>query len=108
MRKSILTTALGTSRQQWASLPEEKLEHRSHCVEYLRQSILCSADTSLEGETGSLADAVGWGQTHSCVDFDALTKWSNERAIWDLSDKLLPQTYDPLAPLPEEEPSASK
>jgi hypothetical protein len=30
------------------------------------------------------------------VGFDALTNMANERAIWDLSDKLLPETYDAL------------
>jgi hypothetical protein len=69
-------------------------EHRSHCVEYLRQSILCNADTTLEGETGSWTTSTGWGQTHSCVDFDALMDWANDRAIWDLTDQLLPENYD--------------
>ena len=92
-------TALGTSREQWAAQEEQKVEHRAHCVEYLRQSILCSADTTLEGETGSWTKSTGWGQTHSCVDFDALTEMANDRAVWDLSDKLLPDTFDPLAPV---------
>lgn len=96
-------TALGTSREEWAVLEDQKVEHRAHCVEYLRQSILCSADTTLEGETGAWARSTGWGQTHSCVDFDALTEWANKRAIWDLSDKLLPISFDPLRPPEEKE-----
>lgn len=101
--KSILTTALGTSREEWAALEEQKKEHRSHCVEYLRQSILCSADTTLGGETGSWTKSTGWGQTHSCVDFDALTEMADEKAIWDLSNDLLPIDFDPLAVKPSEE-----
>ncbi|KAL2060781.1 hypothetical protein VTL71DRAFT_9423 [Oculimacula yallundae] len=100
---SILTTALGTSREEWAKLEEQKREHRSHCVEYLRQSILCSADTTLEGETGSWTKSTGWGQTHSCVDFDALTEMANQRAIWDLSGDLLPIDFDPLAVKPADD-----
>jgi hypothetical protein len=110
---SILTTSLPTSMEQWEKMNPMIREHRSHCVEYLRQSklflfpdtvgearpltvigILCSADTTLEGETGSWTKSTGWGQTHSCVDFDALTQFANERAIWDLSDQLLPQNFD--------------
>ncbi|KAF2125954.1 hypothetical protein P153DRAFT_298809, partial [Dothidotthia symphoricarpi CBS 119687] len=91
---SILTTSLPTSMEQWEKMDPKIREHRSHCVEYLRQSILCNADTTLEGETGSWTKSTGWGQTHSCVDFDALTEWANERAIWDLSDQLLPQNFD--------------
>jgi hypothetical protein len=89
-------TAMGTSREDWAMLDLEKLEHRAHCVEYLRQSILCSADTTLEGETGAWARSTGWGQTHSCVDLDALTAWTNERAMWNLTERLLPDSFDPL------------
>ncbi|CAK48055.1 hypothetical protein M747DRAFT_245711 [Aspergillus niger ATCC 13496] len=93
---SILMTALGTSREEWAMLETQKVEHRAHCVEYLRQSILCSADTTLEGETGAWAKSTGWGQTHSCVDFDALTEYANKRAMWNLTERLLPDSFDPL------------
>ncbi|GKZ37822.1 hypothetical protein AbraIFM66950_009611 [Aspergillus brasiliensis] len=93
---SILMTALGTSREEWAMLETQKVEHRAHCVEYLRQSILCSADTTLEGETGAWARSTGWGQTHSCVDFDALTEYANKRAMWNLTERLLPDSFDPL------------
>ncbi|KAH8668241.1 hypothetical protein BGZ60DRAFT_528569 [Tricladium varicosporioides] len=91
---SILVTSMGTSRQEWQDMNPRIREHRSHCVEYLRQSILCNADTTAEGETGSWTKSTGWGQTHSCVDFEALTEYSNERAIWDLTDQLLPENFD--------------
>lgn len=94
--KSILTTSMGTSREDWKAMDPKIREHRSHCVEYLRQSIICNADTTLEGETGAWATSTGWGQTHSCVNFDALTEWADKRAIWDLSEELLPQSFDPL------------
>ncbi|KAJ5972474.1 uncharacterized protein N7479_002392 [Penicillium vulpinum] len=93
---SIIMTAMGTSREEWAMLDIQKLEHRAHCVEYLRQSILCSADTTLEGETGAWARSTGWGQTHSCVDLDALTAFANEKASWNLTERLLPDSFDPL------------
>jgi hypothetical protein len=89
-------TSFGTSREDWKALPDEKVEHRAHCIEYLRQSILCSADTTLEGETGSWTKSTGWGQTHQCADYDALMDMANERAIWDLSNELLPESFDPL------------
>ncbi|EAW11775.1 uncharacterized protein ACLA_094760 [Aspergillus clavatus NRRL 1] len=34
-RLSILATALGTSREEWAMLETQKLEHQPYCVEYL-------------------------------------------------------------------------
>ncbi|KAF2719734.1 hypothetical protein K431DRAFT_227921 [Polychaeton citri CBS 116435] len=78
---STLTISLGISQQEWHDMNPRIREHRSHCVEYLRQSILCNADTTLEGDTGSWTKSTGWGQTHSCVDFDALTKWADDRGI---------------------------
>ncbi|RDI81222.1 hypothetical protein Vi05172_g8789 [Venturia inaequalis] len=93
---SILTTSMGTSRTDWLAMDPKIVEHRSHCVEYLRQSIICNGDTTLEGETGAWATSTGWGQTHSCVNFDALTEWADGRAIWDLTGELLPLSFDPL------------
>ncbi|GAB7351650.1 hypothetical protein MBLNU459_g2254t2 [Dothideomycetes sp. NU459] len=92
--QSILTTSMGTSREEWRAMDPKIVEHRSHCVEYLRQSILCNGDTTLEGETGSWTTSTGWGQTHSCVDFDALTEMANGRAIWDLTQELLPESFN--------------
>jgi hypothetical protein len=50
------------------------LHHVFHCMDYLRQSIMCLADATLEhiDERG----APGWGDTHRCGNWDALTKWS--------------------------------
>ena len=76
---------LGTSREEFATWDQEKLGHTAHCIEYLRQGILCSADTTLEGETGSYSESIGWGQKHVCRDYDELMRLSNERAAWDLS-----------------------
>ncbi len=78
---------MGIPHSEFATWDDYHLNHVSHCIEYLRQAILCSADTSLEGETGAFATSTGWGQKHICVDFDALTKYANEHAAWDLSDK---------------------
>ncbi|KAK6391307.1 hypothetical protein LTR81_026780 [Elasticomyces elasticus] len=90
---SIITTALGTSQAEWKAMDDFTVEHRAHCVEYLRQSIICNADTTLEGETGSWTTSTGWGQTHSCVDYEALLDWANDRSIWDLDAKLLPESF---------------
>lgn len=50
-------------------------EHLSHCLDYLRQSIICSADTTLEktdfhrNSSGSLvSETDGVGVTHVCKD----------------------------------------
>ncbi|KAI1317562.1 hypothetical protein F5Y16DRAFT_148829 [Xylariaceae sp. FL0255] len=70
-----------------ANLTEEKAFHSAHCFDYLRQSIMCSADTNLEGKTGS---GPGWGSKHICRDYDALLIWANEHGTMKWRNSLLP------------------
>jgi hypothetical protein len=85
---------LGTSYEEFGLFTRQELEHTSHCVEYLRQSILCAADTSMEGETGAWPDSTAWGQRHTCKDYNALIEMANERSIWDLSNARHPNLAD--------------
>ncbi|KAK2010905.1 hypothetical protein LZ32DRAFT_534992, partial [Colletotrichum eremochloae] len=87
---SIITTRLGISRKEFADWDHFKLGHTAHCIEYLRQSILCSGDTSLEGESGSWSESIGWGQKHVCRDYNTLMRLANEKAAWDLSHEREP------------------
>jgi len=51
-------------------------QHIYHCVDYLRQAIMCNGDTTLE--RGRVVDGKvtrgvdGWGIQHECRDFDAI------------------------------------
>jgi len=69
------------------NLTEEKAFHSAHCFDYLRQSIMCSADTNLEGHTDS---GPGWGSKHECTDYDALLAWANEHGTMKWRNALLP------------------
>lgn len=60
------------------NLTHEVAHHSAHCFDYLRQSILCAADTSLEGKTEA---GPGWGSKHQCKDYDAVLAWANERTV---------------------------
>ena len=57
------------------------LYHLDHCFEYLRQALICSADSNLEDlevdETGK-AIAPGWGTKRVCRNFEQLGEWSRE------------------------------
>jgi len=59
-------------------LTPEVAKHSAHCFDYIRQSIMCSADTSLEGNTEA---GPGWGSKHECTDYDALLNWVNENTL---------------------------
>ena len=57
------------------ALTKEVAHHTSHCFNYLRQGIMCTADTTLEGST---KEGPGEGSEHECVDYDALLEWAND------------------------------
>ncbi|EXF78032.1 hypothetical protein CFIO01_04378 [Colletotrichum fioriniae PJ7] len=54
-------------------------EHKAHCFNYVRQALMCFADSTaeghIEGDTHRVADH---GVMHVCNDFDALLAWSKE------------------------------
>ena len=66
--------------------------HFSHCVEIIRQALMCYADATLEPmleENGTISEiglATGWGVKHTCRSFDKLMDWvDGQDAAW-LSD----------------------
>ena len=58
-------------------LTKEVAHHTAHCFNYLRQGIMCSADTTLEGKTD---EGPGEGSEHECADYHALLKWANDNS----------------------------
>ncbi|CAI7594164.1 unnamed protein product [Penicillium viridicatum] len=57
--------------------------HLMHCFDYLRQTIMCFGDTTLEwlppppNDTGS----TGWGFEHTCRDYNAISKWVEDNRL---------------------------
>ncbi|KAK4221318.1 hypothetical protein QBC38DRAFT_134373 [Podospora fimiseda] len=74
-------------------LTEEVANHTAHCFNYLRQGIMCSADTTLEGKTDA---GPGEGSEHECADYDALLNWANEHSAMKWREGLLPVEGDIL------------
>lgn len=67
---------------------EEVHEHTDHCLEALRQELLCSADLNVWTfqwtPHSRIKPANHIPQQHACVDWDALHSWMQKRAItWD-------------------------
>lgn len=75
--------------------------HAEHCLDYLREALLCYSDTTLEpveevrvDENGVAADesstnvhidqvAMGWGVTHRCRDWSALRDYMSDNwNVW--------------------------
>lgn len=59
-------------------------DHTEHCFHYLRQGILCAADTTLEhGTSMKLANgdkvATGYGTVHTCRDWQQVYDWMESK-----------------------------
>jgi hypothetical protein len=52
--------------------PAKPLEHTIHCFNYLRQSLQCLADGTLEDES---IESHGRGVLHVCNNYDSLVDW---------------------------------
>lgn len=50
--------------------------HARHCFDYLRQSLMCQADTNLEPYDYHLDGVTGWVQ-RNCRDYDAVVTFAN-------------------------------
>jgi hypothetical protein len=61
------------------------LYHASHCFEYLRNSILCNLDVTLEGSMSTLDDKEK-GQPHVCRNRAEAIDWIEARRADDAQD----------------------
>ncbi|CAK7237293.1 hypothetical protein SEUCBS140593_009910 [Sporothrix eucalyptigena] len=61
--------------------------HIYHCFDYLRQTLLCHGDTTLEkarvvddglGHTRTVRGVDGWGVTHTCRDYDSIYAFAEQ------------------------------
>lgn len=70
-------------------------DHTAHCFHYIRQAILCAADTTLEvGGTGmKIANgdkvAAGVGTVHTCRDWKQVYDWMGSQ-----HEKWTPEMYE--------------
>ena len=64
-------------------LGKERKPHVAHCFDYLRQGILCSADSSIEPAVDSLNGFLGAGFPRQCRDFEELKNWAEKHRAFD-------------------------
>ncbi|KAF7345303.1 hypothetical protein MSAN_01907000 [Mycena sanguinolenta] len=72
------------------SAQKHATEHISHCIDWLRQSIMCHVDTSVivwQWDSKANESRVKGNVAHTCRKFDKITEWAKER--------VLVNTYDP-------------
>ena len=61
----------------------ERPQHVEHCFEYLRQALMCSADSSLEPFEVKGAGFPGMGFPRQCKDYAALKKYAEQHRVMD-------------------------
>ncbi|KAL4994489.1 hypothetical protein BDV10DRAFT_197510 [Aspergillus recurvatus] len=54
--------------------------HIRHCFDYLRQTIMCAADTNLEVLDKETHTTSGWGQPRICRDYERVFSWAEKWA----------------------------
>lgn len=50
--------------------------HIAHCFEYLRQTLICVADTNIEQIDPDAGGVTGWGVERRCGDYDEVVQWA--------------------------------
>jgi hypothetical protein len=73
----MIMKSLGDSRFNHQEHDADMERHVTHCFDYLRQSMYCAGDATLEGKSAieGLDMTDGWGDTHVCKDQTKLRGW---------------------------------
>ncbi|KAL8667705.1 MAG: hypothetical protein Q9202_000560 [Teloschistes flavicans] len=89
LRKSLFSPAYYTPPSPHASAeftddPATIVTHQAHCIEMLRQFVMCHADVGIithrwvQGHPRPYPDFNTW---HMCRDFEGVLAWTKERAV---------------------------
>ncbi|CAJ2504616.1 Uu.00g120100.m01.CDS01 [Anthostomella pinea] len=58
--------------------------HMRHCFDYLRQSLTCAADATMEPVDPTLGGVTGWGNGRVCRNYSQLAGWAEEHRVNNL------------------------
>ncbi|KAI1269756.1 hypothetical protein F5Y18DRAFT_109191 [Xylariaceae sp. FL1019] len=68
-------------------IPDDHHWHMIHCFDYMRQAIMCSADTALEGLETTFPDhnggSDGWDSKHVCKDWSQVKSYLESVRAYD-------------------------
>ncbi|KAI3318834.1 hypothetical protein HD806DRAFT_511125 [Xylariaceae sp. AK1471] len=65
--------------------------HIRHCFEYLRQSLICLADSNLENMNYTTQGVSGWQTERTCRNFEGLKSWADH---WGIAREEALQDWD--------------
>ena len=90
IRRSYYSSLAGEAVLQSFDNGVERYGHLAHCFDYLRQGIMCSADSSIEPlETAD--GSPGSGVPRQCGDYDELKRWAEKYRVLDAQTFILPK-----------------
>ncbi|KAJ7305606.1 hypothetical protein DFH08DRAFT_976170 [Mycena albidolilacea] len=82
--------------------------HVAHCIDWLRQSIMCHADTSVivwQWDARANASLVKGNVAHTCRKFDKITEWAKQRVLVNAYDPTVHIKDDIVVPILHQEMS---
>ncbi|KAL2045930.1 hypothetical protein ABVK25_011926 [Lepraria finkii] len=82
VRRALYSKASEGSLEEF-DLGKERKPHVAHCFDYLRQGILCSADSSIEPAVDTVDGFLGAGFPRQCRDFEELKDWAEDHRALD-------------------------
>ncbi|KAF7349870.1 hypothetical protein MVEN_01287500 [Mycena venus] len=91
-------------------IPTQKnaTEHVAHCIDWLRQSIMCHADTSVivwQWDPRANESLVKGNVAHTCRKFDKITEWAKQRVLVNAYDPTVHIEDDIVVPILHQEMS---
>lgn len=66
--------------------------HVRHCIDLLRQSLMCTPDVTVETKEEELGGVRGFGTEHVCRDWDELKTWMEKWEGWRQDDRVKGKT----------------
>jgi hypothetical protein len=71
-------------RNKDLTIDEDLSRHNDHCVNYLKNAIMCCGDTALEGQSQDFmfdhdVGTDGTGAVHVCRSYDEISAWAEKR-----------------------------
>ncbi|KAJ7471286.1 hypothetical protein B0H11DRAFT_2041105 [Mycena galericulata] len=91
-----------STSNNWIPSQKNATEHVAHCVDWIRQSIMCNADTSVivwQWENFMNASIVKGNVAHTCRKFDKIQDWAKERILLDEYDATIHIEDDIVVPI---------
>ncbi len=83
LRRAYYSTAESSELEDF-DFGRNRSEHTKHCFEYLRQSLMCSADSSIEPAGSQVKGFLGWGFRRQCRHYEKLKSWAEDFRVFDL------------------------